>query len=295
MIDKIEHNTNIICNRNSNTYISIGLSYTDKQKGNTNVIYNKYYLNNTLALRNIISLYNGWFDPHSACSGTYNDTSKDNSRKKDFIIMGKLILLSIMMLAIFGCATRYDVNMAGFGGQDKYQNKTYDFDLTSDIKADLEAMGYIGMLEKQLACIGWEKDTKSPKFTITPAFGVSSVSIEEKPEPRFGGSFGMFGGSMGGGLSLGSFIGMSTGSSNVVAYTKFLDIKLFNKEKAPETPVWQGKIFNEDRSKTLAEVMPVLIKFAIENFGKETDGIKNFSFDATKENLKALEECPKDK
>jgi hypothetical protein len=206
--------------------------------------------------------------------------------------MHKLILISFVLLSIFGCAASYDVNVTGYGRLENNRDKSYDFDLASDIKTDLEAMKYIGMLEKQLSCIGWVKKEKSPNYTISPSFGITGAKTEPEPDARFGGGIGMFGGNMGSGVSLGTFIGTSTGSSNSKEYTKFLDIKLFNRGKTDQAPAWQGKIFSQDESKTLEDVMPVLIKFAVENFGKDTDGSKEFTFDATEENLKVLEECP---
>ncbi|QAR32837.1 hypothetical protein EP073_05295 [Geovibrio thiophilus] len=202
--------------------------------------------------------------------------------------MRRLLLISIIILGLFGCAS-YTVNVTGYGGLDDYTAKTYDFMLSQDIKTDLEAMGYVSMLEKQLACIGWEKDTKSSEYVIAPSFGITG-SKDNEPKARFG--VGVGAGTFGSGLSLGTFLGTSTGSSSRDDFTKYLDVKLFAKGKTGEQPIWQGKIFIQDSEDKLSEVMPVLVKFAVENFGKSTDGSKEFTFNATGKNMEALETCP---
>ncbi len=202
--------------------------------------------------------------------------------------MRRLIIISLLALGISGCAS-YTINVTGYGGLDNYPAKTYDFMLSQDIKTDLEAMGYVSMLEKQLVCIGWKRDAGSPEYMIAPSFGISGVKSNE-PEARFG--IGIGTGGFGGGLSLGTFLGTSTGSASGDDYTKFLDVKLFAKGKTSEQPLWQGKIFIRDSEDKLSEVMPVLVKYAVENFGKSTDGSKEFTFNATDKNMEALETCP---
>ncbi|MGE4497520.1 MAG: hypothetical protein AB7E48_06530 [Deferribacterales bacterium] len=202
--------------------------------------------------------------------------------------MRRLIIISLLALGISGCAS-YTVNVTGYGGLDNYPAKTYDFMLSQDIKTDLEAMGYVSILEKQLACIGWKRDAGTPEYMIAPSFGITGVNSNE-PEARFG--IGIGTGSFGGGLSLGTFLGTSAGSSSGDDYTKFLDVKLFAKGRTDEQPVWQGKIFIRDSEDKLSGVMPVLVKYAVENFGKSTDGSKEFTFNATGKNMEALETCP---
>lgn len=202
--------------------------------------------------------------------------------------MRKFLFIALLALALSGCAS-YTVNVTGYGGLDNYPAKTYDFMLSQDIRTDLEAMDYVSMLEKQLACIGWERDAKSPEYVIAPAFGITG-SRDNEPKARFG--VGIGAGTFGSGLSLGTFLGTSTGSSSRDDYTKYLDVKLFIKGKTSEQPVWQGKIFIQDREEKLSEVMPVLVKYAVENFGKSTDGSKEFTFNATGKNMEALETCP---
>lgn len=205
--------------------------------------------------------------------------------------MKRIIFFTFLLSALFGCATSYNVNMTGYGGLDNYQDKTYDFSLSSDIKTDLEAMKYIGILEKQLACAGWQKSEKKHDFVISPSFGVTKAEKKPDIDGSFSFGFGVMNGGFGSGVSLGSFFGTSTDPPSAKEYTKFLILKLFHKGKTDQAPIWQGKVISQDESKTLADVMPVLIKFAVDNFGMKTDGGKDFTFDATDENLKALQDC----
>lgn len=202
--------------------------------------------------------------------------------------MHRLLFIMLILSVLFGC-TSYTVNVTGYGGLDKYPAKTYDFVLSQDIKTDLEAMGYVAMLENQLACIGWERNTKSPEYMISPSFGILRGKDEE-PRARFG--VGVGAGSFGTGLSLGTFLGTGIGSSSRDDFVKFLDVKLFAKDKTNEQPLWQGKIFIEDSEDKLSEVMPILVKYAVENFGKSTDGSKEFTFNATGKSMEALKTCP---
>jgi len=206
--------------------------------------------------------------------------------------MRTLIALSFVLFTIFGCADTYNIGLTGFGGQSSYTHKTYDFALTPDIKTDLEAMGYVEMLEKQLACTGWVRKAESPDFIIAPAFGTIITQEEPPSKSGFSGSFGIFGGSVGSGVSVGSLFGTPGEPQYAKEYKKFLNIKMFADRQTDSPPVWQGKIFSKNENKTLADVMPVLIKYAVENFGKNTEGSKEYTFDASKENLKALEGCP---
>ncbi|MGE4319360.1 MAG: hypothetical protein AB7E96_10735 [Deferribacterales bacterium] len=209
--------------------------------------------------------------------------------------MYKYIFLSLMLMVLFGCATSYKVNMTGYGGQENYKDQTYSFDLSSDIKTDLEAMKYIETLETQLACIGWQRNENKHSFVISPSFGITGAKNKPEVTGNFSFGLGMFNGGMGSGASIGTFLGTSTEPSSTKEFTKFLDIKLFDKGKTDQAPLWQGKVFSQDESKTLADVMPVLIKLAVENFGKNTGGSKDFTFKATDINLKALQNCTVEK
>ncbi|ADD68393.1 hypothetical protein Dacet_1627 [Denitrovibrio acetiphilus DSM 12809] len=208
--------------------------------------------------------------------------------------MKKIVFYSFMLMFIFGCATTYKGSVTGYGGQGTYGDMTYDFIITDNIRTDLEAMGYVASMENQLKCINWIRNSKSSEYVIALAFGVTGAEKSDEPKARVGGGIGFFGGSMGSGISLGTFLGSSSGSSGGKEYVKFLDVKLFEKDRTDSTPLWQGKIVSTDENMTLAEVMPVLIKYAVENFGRSTDGSREFTFDATDEEIRALEECSTD-
>ena len=202
--------------------------------------------------------------------------------------MKKIIPLLIIMFALMGCATRYDVNVTGYGGQDSYKSKTYDFALPSAVKTDLEMMKYAGVLERQLNCIGWKRDTRSPDYMITPVFGVVLGKTGSEPRISIGGGFGVLSGGFGSGISLGTYVGSSTGTDS--KDMSYLDIKLFMAGKTDEQPVWQAKIFTRDTD--LSKTAPVLAKYAVENFGKKSEGKQEFTFFADDESMKGLEGCP---
>lgn len=201
--------------------------------------------------------------------------------------MLKTITFIIGMFVLLGCASKYDVSVTGYGGQESLTGKTYDFALPPGVKTDLEMIKYVGVLEAQLNCDGWKRDTKRPAYMITPVFGV--VPGRAAAEPRFsvGGGIGMFSGGMGSGFSLGTGVGTDVSAEKD---TSFLNIKLFTAGNTDKPPVWQGKIYTRDGE--LSKTAAVLSKYAVANIGKQTDGEKVFSFEASAEGLKELEGCP---
>jgi hypothetical protein len=206
--------------------------------------------------------------------------------------MRKLFIIAILAIGLFGCAS-YNVNVSGYGGAETYPNKTYDFILSKELLSDLEAMGYVEMLENQLLCIGWKRDTVNHDYLIQPDFGIfRSLKDSNSSNISVGGGIGFFGGSRGSGVSIGSFLGTSTGSPRWSDYTKYIDVKLFQKNKTEGSPLWQGKIYVLDSENDLKKVMPVLVKYTVDNFGKTTDGNKEFTFYATDSNIEELKKCP---
>lgn len=205
--------------------------------------------------------------------------------------MRRLFLIAIMAIGLFGCAS-YTVNVAGYGGTESYPTKTYDFVLSKEIVADLEAMSYVDMLEKQLACIGWVRSADNHDYLIEPDFGIfRSLKDSNSSNVSVGGGIGFFSGRSSG-MSLGTFLGTGTGSPRWSDYTKFIDVKLFLAGRQDGSPLWQGKIFIQNSENELKKVMPVLVKYAVDNFGKTTDGNKEFTFYATGSNLEELKVCP---
>jgi hypothetical protein len=200
--------------------------------------------------------------------------------------MRKLIAVSFVIMSIMACAPKYNITMTGYGGQNGYPDKTYDFALTSDMVTDLESMKYVGMLENKLACIGWKRNAVSHDYIISPSFGISGEKQVSGSGLSVGGGFGMLSG------GVGTFLSTSIGPPDSTEYSYFMNIKLFLKGKTSQPPIWEGKITSSGKTVPIAEVMPVFIKYAVENFGKNTDGRKEFTFDASEENLKSLDVCP---
>lgn len=202
--------------------------------------------------------------------------------------MRKLIVLALFIIGLSGCST-YNVNVTGFGGLNAYPVKTYDFRLSKEITSDLESMEYVKLLEKQLACAGWQRDTTAPIYTIIPTFSIIMGKLESDSKARVG--FGLGTGSFGNNIGLGTFIGTSTGSAIETEFTKLLDLKLLLSTQTEDTPLWQGKIYIQNAEDQLSKVMPVLIKYGVENFGIQTNGQEEFTFDASEKNLKIIEDC----
>lgn len=201
--------------------------------------------------------------------------------------MFKTITFIIIMSAMLGCASRYDVNLTGYGGQETFGNKTYDFALPANMKTDLEMMKYVGVLEAQLNCIGWKRDTRKPAYVITPVFGVIPGNAPAEPRFSVGGGIGMFSGGMGSGFSLGTAVGRDVSGEKDTSY---LEIKLFTAGNTDKPPVWQGKIFTRDGE--LSKTAAVLSKYAVDNLGKKTDGALEFTFEADDAAVKGLKGCP---
>ncbi|MGE4266736.1 MAG: hypothetical protein AB7F25_04840 [Deferribacterales bacterium] len=202
--------------------------------------------------------------------------------------MFKTMAVIIGMFVLSGCASKYDVNVTGYGGQNNFKNQTYDFALSSESKTDLEMIKYVGVLEAQLNCIGWKRNAKNPAYIITPVFGVVLGKASAEPRVSIGGGIGFFSGGIAPGLSLGTAVGRSVSDED--KDMSFLNIKLFTAGNTDKAPVWQGKIFT--REKDLSKTAAVLSKYAVENFGKQTDGAQEFTFEATETELKGLEGCP---
>ncbi|MGD9808502.1 MAG: hypothetical protein AB7E76_14100 [Deferribacterales bacterium] len=201
--------------------------------------------------------------------------------------MKNIIITAFAMMFLAGCATTYNVNVAVFGGKSDLNNKTYEMRLSKKTKGDLEHMGYVEQLRKRLACEGWSEVSSGAAYIIEPEFGTTGIEVEDGPSTGFNIGLGFFGGSVGSGLGLG------VGSANRVSTRPVpsLELKLFDKSANSDTPVWQGKFVNTNTGNKLNEVAPVLVKYAVENIGKSTDGDEEFSFSADEKELKALSEC----
>jgi len=201
--------------------------------------------------------------------------------------MFKTITFIIIMSALLGCASKYDVNLTGYGGQETFGNKTYDFALPANMKTDLEMMKYIGVLEAQLNCIGWKREAGNPAYAITPVFGVIPGKAQVEPRFSVGGGIGMFSGGLGSGFSMGTAVGQDVSGEKDTSY---LDIKLFTAGNTDKPPVWQGKIFTRDGE--LSKTAAVLSGYAVENFGKKTDGALELTFKEDESSMKGLKGCP---
>jgi len=201
--------------------------------------------------------------------------------------MRNIIIAVFALLFTAGCATTYNLNVAGFGGQKDISKKTYEMRLSKGTKSDLEHMAYVDILKTRLACEGWTEVSSDAAYIIEPAFGTTGIEVEDGPSSGFSIGFGFFGGTVGSGVGLG------VGSANRVATLNVpaMEIKLFDNSTNSDTPVWQGKFINTDTGNKLNEVVPVLVKYAVENIGKPTDGDKEFSFSADEKEMKALAEC----
>lgn len=202
--------------------------------------------------------------------------------------MFKTAAIIIGMFALLGCASKYDVNVAGYGGQENFKNKTYDFVLTSEMRTDLEMMKYVGVLEDQLNCIGWKRTAQGPAYMISPEFGVVPGKVSSEPRVTIGGGFGFFSGGIAPGISLGTAVGRTVSDDD--SGTSYLNIKLFTSGNTDKSPVWQGKIFIKDTD--LSKTASVLSLYAVDSFGKKTDGAKEFTFEAGDADVRRLSGCP---
>lgn len=200
--------------------------------------------------------------------------------------MKNIMIIAVALLFLAGCASTYNVNLASYGGKENYSSKTFELKLSKKIKSDLEYLEYTKLLKKKLECSGWVEDTSSPAYIIEPDFGTMTMEVERESSSGF--SIGFMGGSFGSGVSLGTAI--AGGNKPEMRLVNYLNLKLFESASS-ETPVWQGKVINLDAGKKLSDVAPVLTKYAVDNFGRQSDGEEHFEFKATEKNLKALTEC----
>lgn len=203
--------------------------------------------------------------------------------------MNKLIYITAALLIFAGCASKQEFHVTGAGDL-KSDVKTYDFVFEQDPDAD--TVKYAGMLEEKLKCAGWERDKNSPEYMLAPTFAEVKAKEIGGSKTSYGVGLGIgsgLGSGFGAGLSLNTLFGAAEKPDKD---TKVLDLKLYEAGKAYAEPQWHGRVISQDDSSSFGETVPVLIKFAVENFGKTFEGRKDFSFDATEENMAALEKCP---